>query len=121
VSDLMKKVFNDKRYQFGYNDAMQIAFDNVRELKATIERITYDAAEDAQVAKEDIADLKATVTELTADWNTERTVFVKRITELESTFDKAMEMLYEAYAGTVRMKEVDAIKAALKQEYEDDE
>jgi len=39
-----------------------------------------------------------------------------KVEELESAFDKAMEMLYEAYAGTVQMKEVDAIRASLTQE-----
>ena len=40
MSDLMKKVFKDKRYQFGYNDAMDIALDKERELQAKIERLT---------------------------------------------------------------------------------
>ena len=39
MSDLMKKVFNDKRYQFGYNDAMDVAFNNERELKAKIREL----------------------------------------------------------------------------------
>ena len=37
MSDIMKKVFNDKRYQFGYNDAMDVAFNNERKLKAKVE------------------------------------------------------------------------------------
>ena len=36
----MKKVFNDKQYQFGYNDAMDVAFNSERELKAKVEELT---------------------------------------------------------------------------------
>ena len=39
MSDLMKKVFNDKRYQFGYNDAMDVAFNSERELKAKVDAL----------------------------------------------------------------------------------
>ena len=40
--------------------------DKIKRLQATIEKIIYNAAEDAQVAKEDIADLQSTITELEA-------------------------------------------------------
>ena len=39
MSDLMKKVFNDKRYQFGYNDAMDVAFNSERDLQAKVDDI----------------------------------------------------------------------------------
>ena len=39
MSELKKKIFNDKKYQFGYNDAMNIAIANERELKKQIYRL----------------------------------------------------------------------------------
>ena len=39
MGKLKKKIFTDKKYQFGYNDAMQIALDNERELKEQIYRL----------------------------------------------------------------------------------
>ena len=39
-----------------------------------------------------------------------------KVVELEAAFDRAMDMLAEAHAGTERMKEVDAIRVTLKQE-----
>jgi len=36
MSELKKKVFKDKQYQFGYNDAMDVALNKERELQATI-------------------------------------------------------------------------------------
>ena len=39
MTKLKKMIFNAKQYQFGYNDAMNVAFENERELKALIEEL----------------------------------------------------------------------------------
>jgi len=39
MTALKKKIFSNKQYQFGYNDAMDVAFNNERKLKAKVEEL----------------------------------------------------------------------------------
>lgn len=41
-----------------------------------------------------------------------------RIKALETAFDKAMDMLAEAHAGTEKMSEVDALRNSLTKEFD---
>ena len=43
MTALKKKIFDNKQYQFGYNDAMDIALERERELEARIEKLTTEA------------------------------------------------------------------------------
>ena len=113
----MKKVFKDKRYQFGYNDAMDIALNKERELQAKIERLE-DVFDSQQLL---IAESMNYATDLQAKINKlEGVCAITGIIEREKKYIAAQAKVEElrSYIPRGLLDELD--RAALKEKVSDE-
>jgi hypothetical protein len=58
MTELKKKIFRGKIYQYGYNDAMQVALDHAAELNAEIRKLQATIDEQNEFIKHDYISMK---------------------------------------------------------------